>query len=559
MSTASSPVQTNQRNARDIALSTLESRRPNRRPIWNVRSSLSKKNSPNTELYETSAREFIGEDPDLKPFFDTAMRDRYESLWSLTEAGYLDWDSNLSSSSLRNQAESSWFWIKEYRARNLEENPSLGRTCYPSFTFSPVDTTDPESTNEPPKKRQRKSAQLEAKGAVLRTRRIRILPTKDQQTRLKDCIGIHRHIYNECVGADKDGEVNGASAVEMRKWRTLLTRKDNYYSVNKPWKGKCPCHTKQQAVEEFFKAKKTALGLAVKGKLSRFDISFKSRFKARQETVPFEKYRFTNISKWRSLITIPSLKIGAIRTLGKVPKEFKRREDTSSIREEIKITRTKLGKYYATINYEVPQEAKHDGDQGDMISFDPGCKTFLTYHSNDGSWGEIGKFGQQQSLLEKADKLRSKLSTSERNSACKRRLRRRILGMYEKVRNRTADLHNKVCSWVVSKYRIILLPIFESSKMVSSLQSKTARSMMTWSHFSFQRKLLAYAQKFTDVKVRLVNESFTTKTCGSCGALNEKMTLSNRTFWCDSCGLKSPRDGHAARNIGLRALKYLLV
>lgn len=193
-----------------------------------------------------------------------------------------------------------------------------------------------------------------------------------------------------------------------------------------------------------------------------------------------------------------------------------------------------------------------------MISFDPGCKTFLAYHSNDWSSGEIGKFDQQRSLLEKADKFSSKLSTSKRNSAFMRWLRRRILGLYENVRNRTTDLHNKVCSWVVFKYRIILLPIFESSKMVSSRKSKTARSMMTWSHFSFPRKLLAYAQKFTDVKVRLVNGSFTTKTCGSCGALNDNMALTNRT-WCDSCGFKYPRGGHAARNIGLRALKNLLV
>lgn len=392
----------------------------------------------------------------------------------------------------------------------------------------------------------------------MRARRIRILPTKDQQEGLRNCFGIHRHIYNECVKADKNKEVSGASAVEMRKWRTLLTRKDNYHAANKPWKDKCPCHTKQQAVEEYFKAKKTAMALVAQRKLERFEIRFKSRFKASQETVPFERYQFTNYSKWRSTINIPSLKVGAIRIMGKVPREFSARKDGTSVREEIKITRTKLGKYYATMTYEVPQEPKYTDDKGDMVSFDPGCKTFLSFHSNDGSWGEIGKFDPQLSLLREADKLSSKLSRIQGNSSSKRRLRRRILGLYQKVRNRTADLHNKVCSWVVSKYRVILLPIFESSKMVSGLHSKTARSMMTWSHYKFQRKLLAYAQKFTDVKVRLVNESFTTKTCGACGSLNQEMTLEDRTFWCDACGLRSPRDGHAARNIGLRALKYLL-
>ena len=129
-----------------------------------------------------------------------------------------------------------------------------------------------------------------------------------------------------------------------------------------------------------------------------------------------------------------------------------------------------------------------------------------------------------------------------------------------RVRNRTADLHNKVCSWVVNTYRIVLLPVFKSSQMVSSgkLYSTTCRKMMTWSHYRFQRKLVDLAQKYTDVKVRLCNEAFTTKQCGSCGSINGSMTLSDRVFNCSGCGLQSSRDGHAARNVGLRPLKFLI-
>ena len=249
--------------------------------------------------------------------------------------------------------------------------------------------------------------------------------------------------------------------------------------------------------------------------------------------------------------------------MGKVPKEFGNRYDKSSVRKEIKISRTRLGKYYAYITFEVGQTAKFQGHpEGDMISFDPGSKTFLTYHSPDGTWGEIGTFEEQENVLRKADTLKSKMDTigHSKSSNWRRRVRRLILGLHEKVRNRTADLHNKVCSWVVNTYRIVLLPIFESSKMVSSgkLYSTTCRKMMTWSHYKFQRKLVDLAQKYTDVKVRLCNEAFTTKQCGSCGSINGSMTLSDRTFNCPSCGLQSSRDGHAARNVGLRSLKFLI-
>jgi len=252
-----------------------------------------------------------------------------------------------------------------------------------------------------------------------------------------------------------------------------------------------------------------------------------------------------------------------LHVMGKVPKEFRDRDDSNSVRKEVEISRTRLGKYYAYITFEVDQTPKFQGhSEGDMISFDPGSKTFLTYHSPDGTWGEIGTFEEQEKLLKRADTLKSKLDTIgySKNSKWRRRVRRRILGLYERVRNRTTDLHNKVCSWVVNTYRIVLLPVFESSQMVSSkkLHSTTCRKMMTWSHYKFQRKLVDLAQKYTDVKVRLCNEAFTTRQCGVCGVINHTMTLNDRTFDCSSCGLQSSRDGHAARNVGLRSLKFLI-
>ena len=544
----------------DIPSCMLESLLQNKKEIWNVRSSFSQRNSPDIKLYETSVQELIGEDQGLEPFFDTVLKDRYEKSWLLTETGYQDWDSNLSNFSLKKQAENSWFWIREYtEKKNSRERQNSERISYPSYTFSRLGTTGLENTRNPethpPRKRQRKSVTLKEEGKVIRARRIRLILTSCQQDRIRDCIGIHRHIYNECVNSDRNGLIHGSSAIESGRWRTILTKKTNYM-VQKPWKDKCPCHTKQQAVEEYFKAKKTASKLVATGKLKMFRINFKSRFKSIQETIPFERYMFKNYTKRRSTITIPS--IGTIRTHGKVPKEFSGRMDDKSVRKEIKITRTRMGVYYATILYEVVQKDKYTTCKGDMISFDPGCKTFLSYHTNDGTWGEIGEFSKQEALLKKADKMRSELDTSRKDSRYKRHLHRRLLRVYDKVRNRTADLHNKVCSWVVSKYRIILLPIFKSSEMVSSLSSRTSRCMMTWSHYSFQRKLLSLAQKFTDVKVRLVNEAYTTRQCGECGVINRKMTLSDRIFWCESCGLRAPRDGHASRNVGLRAMNYIL-
>jgi len=367
------------------------------------------------------------------------------------------------------------------------------------------------------------------------------------------------------VNAENHGLIHGSSISECSRWRTILTKKQNYYNLGKHWKDGCPSHTKQQAVEEFFKNKKTGVKMVCEGNLKRFKINFKSRFRCTQETIPFERYSFRKSGQGRrAIVSVPYQGKGMdLHVMGKVPKEFRDRDDLSSVRKEIKISRTRLGKYYAYITFEVDQTPKFPGDnKGDLISFDPGSKTFLTYHSPDGTWGEIASFKKQEDLLKRADNLKSKLDRkgNTRSSSWRRRSKRLILGLYEKVRNRTSDLHNKVCSWVVNTYRIVLLPTFKSSQMVShgKLYSTTCRKMMTWSHYKFQRKLVDLAQKYTDVKVRLCNEAFTTKQCGCCGVINSTMTLKDRVFNCSSCGFQSSRDGHAARNVGLRSLKFLI-
>lgn len=147
---------------------------------------------------------------------------------------------------------------------------------------------------EPPKKRQRKSTKLVEKNAVMRSRRVGIVPTTDQVETPKNCMGIARHIYNDCVRQEKQGGIIGASAAECGQIGTLLKEKEQLFVNQAIWKDKCPCHTKQQAVEEFSSAKKTALKLVATGNLKRFDSRFKSRLKSRQETIPFDKYANRN-------------------------------------------------------------------------------------------------------------------------------------------------------------------------------------------------------------------------------------------------------------------------
>jgi len=55
-------------------------------------------------------------------------------------------------------------------------------------------------------------------------------------------------------------------------------------------------------------------------------------------------------------------------------------------------------------------------------------------------------------------------------------------------------------------------------------------------------------------KINIITEEFTSKTCGNCGWLDEKL-LNKNIFNCKSCNLKLSRDINGARNILLKHLK----
>ena len=91
------------------------------------------------------------------------------------------------------------------------------------------------------------------------------------------------------------------------------------------------------------------------------------------------------------------------------------------------------------------------------------------------------------------------------------------------------------------------------SKKDRKISSKTAGSICTYSHYLFQQRLIHKSREFPWCKVVIVEEDYTSVTCGSCGKYNHKLG-SSKDFNCPHCDYKADRDINASRNI---LLKYI--
>ena len=120
------------------------------------------------------------------------------------------------------------------------------------------------------------------------------------------------------------------------------------------------------------------------------------------------------------------------------------------------------------------------------------------------------------------------------------------------------EIHRKLAAWLCENYRVILIPVFETSRMVATrgmrkISSKIVRSMLTWSHYAFRQLLKAKAELYPWVRVVECDEAYTSKTCGSCGEIHATLGGS-KVFECKKCAYTADRDLNGARNILLRWL-----
>lgn len=243
----------------------------------------------------------------------------------------------------------------------------------------------------------------------------------------------------------------------------------------------------------------------------------------------------------------------------------------------VRVSMDKLGRVYCHFLRNVREEANlappiTSASKHSTCALDPGVRTFQTIYDADGhavEWGE-GDMKTIFYLCRRIDKLQSKMSTRKktpedirkgrkgksRATYQRRRAFHRLIG---KVKNKISEVHRKLALYLCSNYRTILIPKFDVKRMIKKqdrkLNAKTARAMTTWSHYKFRQLLLAKAETMPWCEVVVVNEAYTSKTCGYCGTLNRKLG-SSKTFRCSNveCGIVADRDIHASRNILLRYL-----
>lgn len=441
-----------------------------------------------------------------------------QCLSSLTPTDSLDLDFHLLSGSVSKVNVNSWFSMS---VNSLQSKNSL-KIYSPSYIASLVGYTDYENTEVKSKKTYKKKPRHQTKKLTPNSvRKIRVYPCKELHRIWKQWLAAYRWIYNWTIAKLKNGCTNSAYTLQS------LAR-----NTERPeWVKQLPGHQLQEAVSDAVDAYNQA-------KKNGGDGNFKS-CRSYSQVIKFKVGNFKN-GTWYSRLT----KKLSYYTFQSIPQQCL--YGTQLVYQK--------GKWYGCF----PEYIKTTPTTVErVIALDPGTRTFLTGYDGE-TVLEVGKkdIGRINRLCSHLDQLTSKISLSKsKRQRYKQRQAATIIR--ERIRNLIKDLHNKVASFLVNNYKVIFLPTFESSQMVlkqkRKIKSKTARNMLTFSHYKFAQHLIQMAQRKNCVVVKC-NESYTSKTCPECGTIHEKLG-SSKIFKCPNCHYKALRDPNGARNIMIRALQ----
>lgn len=190
-------------------------------------------------------------------------------------------------------------------------------------------------------------------------------------------------------------------------------------------------------------------------------------------------------------------------------------------------------------------------DKKKVVGVDVGIKHAAVF--SDGTVIENTRYYEK--ALKKLRKLNKELSrrrkynkkTGEVPSNRYLKIKDKLAKVHARVSNQETDHAHKLSKQLVDNYEFIGLEDLNVSGMV-----RNRRLSRHIAHASFGRLRLwtTYKAGWYGSRVVLVDRYYpSSKTCSDCGAVKTKLSLSERSYNCDKCGLVIDRDLNAALNI----------
>jgi putative transposase len=386
---------------------------------------------------------------------------------------------------------------------------------------------------------------------MIKTYKVMLLPNNKQRTKLFECAGVARWAYNWALATQQENYKNGGKFLndnELRKRLTKLKQTEEYL-----WLSQYSNNITKQAIKDACQA-------------------YKNFFEGRTK---FPKFKSKKRSKPSFYVDTEKIKITdthvKLEKLTNSKKKNKQKINWIKLAEKCRIPIGNNTKYsnprvtfdglnwWLSIGVE-EVETKHQ-NYTEGIGIDLGIKE-LAVVSNGQKFKNINKTDKVRKSEKRLKRLQRRLSRKYelnkiqteggeyryRKTANIKKLECLVRKTYRRLKNIRHDyIHQITASLVKTKPEYVVMEdlntkgILQNRRLAKAVQEQMFREFIRQMEYKCQRNSIRFilADRFYP----------SSKICSSCGNIKEQLSLSERKYRCNQCGLEIDRDINASINL----------
>ncbi len=207
------------------------------------------------------------------------------------------------------------------------------------------------------------------------------------------------------------------------------------------------------------------------------------------------------------------------------------------------IEKESIGNWYAVIICDnITMQREIAEDRKELVGIDIGVES--TIATSEGVKVENPRIlVKSEEILERRNR---QLAKKKKGSNNRKKARISLAKTYKKIEHQRKTFLDRISNDLIRHYKYIAVEKLNIDNMVKN--HRLAKHIMDASWFELIR-MLTYKAEEAGGKVLFVNPRNTSKMCSRCKHIKENLSLKDRIFKCDNCGLIIDRDINAAINI----------
>ncbi|HEU5028922.1 MAG TPA: IS607 family element RNA-guided endonuclease TnpB [Spirillospora sp.] len=377
---------------------------------------------------------------------------------------------------------------------------------------------------------------------VTQAYRFALDPTPAQERALRSHAGAARFAWNWGLAACRDrhdAEGRWWSGAELHRLWNATKKTDpglDWWGENSKCVYQESFRDLDRALREFVRS----CNGARKGRRMRFP-RFKKRGRCR------DSFRFgAGVMRCTGrTVTLPRL--GTIATHESTRKLARRLENGTARLLSATVSRT-AHRWYVSFTVQVDRRVPERHPRpGSAAGVDLGVTTLLTAVDDHGGVTEIPGPKSLRAGLRKLALLGKAHSRTKAGSANRGKAAARLARHHARVAALRADALHKATTHLAARYETVVVEDLNVTGMVAN--RRLARAVAD-AGFGTARRMLNYKTAWKGGRLVVADRWFpSSKICSGCGGRKPSLSLSERTYRCDLCGLTLGRDVNAAINL----------